>query len=309
MKASLVSCILLFGLIAFACAESCVRNLYKYDPYYCAVSLKNGYSGFTSQNFRPYVGEAALTYSTYYENKLSLAILGSDRAAFYDLGTNTAFSRRFNVSLIMGNTAYSSIHVDSTSGQILYASSDIYNTDDHKAFQPFASEIHNALQNLQSNIYSNSFYPEVGHIYLINIYNNQYGETYLTKLLVLDVSPNNATVSLRWDVIDSTRDSTHSALCYISRVTAPQTIYISESDGSDITDGNNRPVGASNPIIITLSVAMSVMFVLLIVLGVLVLGAFKKMKQLSSGGINRDYYYTTPAPNSEKKPLMDSDKK
>jgi hypothetical protein len=100
------------------------------------------------------------------------------------LGTNALFGYRYNVSLIGGNTAYSSIHVNKE-GQIVYATTDIYNTDDSKAFQPFDSQITSTLQNLRSDMSALSFYPEVGHIYLINIYDGQYGETYLTKVRIL----------------------------------------------------------------------------------------------------------------------------
>jgi hypothetical protein len=292
MKASFIVSILL-GLIAFACADSCLRNLYANDPYYQSVSLKDGFAGTISQNYRPYNRDSALSYNQYYANKITITPQGSDRGAFYDLGTNALFGYRYNVSLIGGNTAYSSIHVNKE-GQIVYATTDIYNTDDSKAFQPFDSQITSTLQNLRSDMSALSFYPEVGHIYLINIYSGQYGETYLTKVVVLDVSADNATVTLRWDVIDSTREATRNSNCWISLDTTPP---------QGATDDNGLPdtsIGYYNfrPLIVAVSVILPVLFVMIVLLGVFMLVVYKKVKQVTG-------YYSTPVPKiDEKKPLI-----
>eukprot|EP00029_Vermamoeba_vermiformis_P001429 TRINITY_DN1159_c0_g1_i1.p1 TRINITY_DN1159_c0_g1~~TRINITY_DN1159_c0_g1_i1.p1 ORF type:complete len:292 (+),score=74.25 TRINITY_DN1159_c0_g1_i1:121-996(+) len=289
MKASLIVSILL-GLVAFACADSCVRNLYAYDPYYESISLKDGFGGASSQNFRPYNRDSAISYSQYYKNKITISPQGGDRAAFYDLGTNALFGSRFNVSLILGNTAYSSIHVD-TNGRIVYANDDVYNKDDQKAFQAFGPEVTSPLQNMQS---SPSFYPQVGHIYLINIYSSQYGETYLTKMIVLDISPNNATVTVRWDIIDSTFSATRSSACFVSLDTTPP--YGSNPDSAmepmlGYVDGG---------LIIAFSVVVPVIFVMVVLLGVFVLVLFKRLKQVTGYSS-----YVTPMPKvDEKKPLI-----
>lgn len=288
MKASPIVSILL-SLVAFACADSCLRNLYANDPYYQSVSLKDGFAGSISQNYRPYNSDSALSYSQYYANQITITPQGSDRAAFYDLGTNALFGYRYNVSLIGGNTAYSSIHVNKE-GQIVYATTDIYNPDDSKAFQPFDSQITSTLQNMQNSV---SFFPEVGHIYLINIYSGQYGETYLTKVVVLDVSANNATVTLRWDVIDSTREATRNSNCWISLDTNPP-------QGASDNGLPDTSIGYYNfrPLIVAVSVILPALFVMIVLLGVFMLVVYKKVKQVTG-------YYSTPMPNiDEKKPLI-----
>eukprot|EP00029_Vermamoeba_vermiformis_P001430 TRINITY_DN1159_c0_g1_i2.p1 TRINITY_DN1159_c0_g1~~TRINITY_DN1159_c0_g1_i2.p1 ORF type:complete len:294 (+),score=63.48 TRINITY_DN1159_c0_g1_i2:121-1002(+) len=291
MKASLIVSILL-GLVAFACADSCVRNLYAYDPYYQSISLRDGFGGSTSQNFRPYNRDSAISYSQYYKNQITLSPQGSDRASFYDLGTNALFGYRYNVSLIGGNTAYSSIHVD-TAGNIVYATSDVYNTDDQKAFQAFGPEVTSALQSMQT---SASFYPQVGHIYLINTYSGQYSETYLTKMIVLDVSPDNATVTIRWDIIDATTSATRSSACFVSLDTSPRT-----GSGSN-PNASATPLLAYNSrgLIIAFSVIVPVIFVMVVLLGVFVLVLFKRLKQVTGYSS-----YVTPMPKvDEKKPLI-----
>jgi hypothetical protein len=287
MKASLIVSILL-GLVAFACADSCVRNLYANDPYYESISLKDGLAGSISKNFRSYNRDSAVSYSQYYKSQITLSPQGSDRAAFYDLGTNALFGKRFNVSLILGNTAYSSIHVDTT-GRIVYATSDVYNKDDQQAFQPFGPEVTSPLQNMQASI---SFYPQVGHIYLINTYSG-HGETYLTKMLVLDISPNNATVTIRWDIIDSTLSATRSSACFVSLDTDP-TGFGSNPDATPMLGY------VSSGLIIAFSVIMPVIFVMVVLLGVFVLVLFKRLRQVTGYSS-----YVTPMPKvDEKKPLI-----
>lgn len=115
-------------------------------------------------------------------------------------------------------------------------------------------------------------------------------------MVVLDVSPNNATVTLRWDVIDSTSEQTReSARCFVSVDTGPTQ---PNNPNSGNPDGDSPALGRyrADPLTVAVSVILPVLFVMIVLLGVFMLVMYKKVKQVTG-------YFSTPYVD-EKKPLI-----
>ena len=110
-------------------------------------------------------------------------------------------------------------------------------------------------------------------------------------MVVLDVSANNATVTIRWDIIDSTFSDTRKSPCWVSLDTAPKRSDMSVDNalGDDLTG-----------LYIAFLVPLSFIFIVVVLLGATIIVMFKRMKQITG-------FYSYPTPTSkpdEMKPLI-----
>ncbi len=106
------------------------------------------------------------------------------------------------------------------------------------------------------------------------------------QMLVLDVAPNNATVTIRWDIIDSTFAETRKSPCWVT-VDAPRAGAGSLDNALDYS---------FTGLYIAFLVPLSFIFVVVVLLGAAVIVMFKRMKQLTGF-----YSYSNP---DTKKPLI-----
>lgn len=119
-------------------------------------------------------------------------------------------------------------------------------------------------------------------------------------MVVLDVSANNATVSLRWDVIQTTSSETPKCFVPLTDAGEDPTLNPASPTSQPI---NSNPISTLNytveSLTITLVVVLPVLFAMIVLLGVLMLVMYKKFSKATG------YYSSTPTPKpDEMKPLI-----
>jgi len=252
-----VATLLLITLIP-SIESSCFGSLYATDPLNSGVTVDSGNGHVVVTNYVGFNGGNDLSWSL---GELSLAGEGMRMSTYMDLGVVPQIAATYGISQFA--SVYVSIHLVGNELVIIHNF-----TDSETTFQSL-----NKSGTFPPRNESVSFVPVIGHIYIVNITDGtDTSFVRLFKLMIIDVTPSNSVITIRWDVLFDSQSGTQSS-CFIqsnvtSMITNQGSMMFTNNTIEDTTNkifGAPTWVGATIGVLFVLSIISIIILIVIIV--------------------------------------------